>query len=336
MPGRCAARALQHPRFVRYFALAFCFSALAFVGCMHSARGDDDSAGGHQSTKRDIPDYDGLGRPDAKADNVGAWLARILLSPLWFTTQYGLREPAGAVTKPAEKRDLAARVYHFFAFGPNHSIGIIPWNDVARDFVTLGASVRPWEDLEPVRGHEIFGYYQLDHFDPEQCMNEYPNVAWSRMTERDAAWMARILARFTPEMIHALAEMGDFSDPAQTAYIEHVMDGRLSRVLERWLGRLSPIGELRIDGDELCGVDMAEMHGLRAPGAFRYSARVNGAPLSIARAPRGRVCAALRRSPEQYVRVEIEDGFAKAKLVAHVYDLGDRGFELAGVERPTP
>ena len=33
---------------------------------------------------------------------------------------------------------------------------------------------------------------------PDEWKNEYPNPAFSRMTERDGAWMARILSRFTP------------------------------------------------------------------------------------------------------------------------------------------
>ena len=35
------------------------------------------------------------------------------------------------------------------------------------------------------------------------------------MTERDGAWMARILARFTPEMVEALGRMGEVLGPAQ-------------------------------------------------------------------------------------------------------------------------
>ena len=213
---------------------------------------------------------------------------------------------------------------------------LIDWGDLAFDFITLGATVRVWEDLKPVKGHEIFGYYQIEHFDPERWKNEYPNVAWSRMSERDAAWMARILAHFTPEMIHTLAVMGDFSDPAQTAYIEHVMEGRLEKVLERWLTRLSPIGDLQIEGNNLCGVDMAELRGLRTPSNFRYAAHTKTAAFPITREPGGRICAALRHGPEQYMRIDIEDGVAKGKLVAHVYDLGEHGFKLVAAERPKP
>ena len=36
------------------------------------------------------------------------------------------------------------------------------------------------------------------------------------------------------------------------------------------------------------------------------------------------------------MRVIVDDGVAKGKLVAHLYDLGGAGFKLAGLERPPP
>ena len=226
---------------------------------------------------------------------------------------------------------------------------LIDWADFAKDFVSLGASLEPWEDLTPVKGHEIFGYWQLASFDPAKWKNEYPNSAYSRMTERDAAWMARILARFTPDMLHTLAQMADFTDPAQTTYFEHVLTGRLDKIYERYLLRLSPIADVRVGpGDALCGVDLAEWRGVRPASAFRYEAAVRGGPgLHVRRGGRGAVCVELAHvapdggppdaSPSRYVRVVVRDGVARAPLVADLYDLGPRrGFVLAGLERPEP
>jgi len=56
----------------------------------------------------------------------------------------------------------------------------------------------------------------------------------------------------------------------------------------------------------------------------------------VAREARGRICIALRHTGEPYFRVTIDDGVARGKLVAHFYDLGDRGFKLVGLERPAP
>ena len=214
---------------------------------------------------------------------------------------------------------------------------LMDWENFGREFVTLGIDVRPWEELAPVAGHELFAYYQLEPFEPEKWKNEFPNPAYHRMTERDGAWMARILARFTPEMIHALAMSGDFTNPEQTVYLEHVMNGRLDRILERYLLRLSPISDVHIEGDRLCGVDLAEWRGLREPLRFAYGAQTDsGAVLTVTREPRGRICATLQHGGGPYMHVAIEDAVARGKLVAHVYDLGARGFALAGVERPNP
>jgi len=224
---------------------------------------------------------------------------------------------------------------------------VVDWGDMAADFVTLGATTRVWETTQRAPGHEMFGYFNVQAFDPERWKNEYPNAAFSRMTERDAAWMARILAWFTPQMVRTLAEMAQFADPANTDYLESVLDGRLAKILERYLTRVSPIGGVHVEGTNvLCGVDLAEWRGLREPERFRYAARVPRGPwLRVERRQGAQVCVSLPHvatddglrddAPERYVRVRIQDGVARGPLVAHLYDLGPkRGYVLAGLERP--
>jgi hypothetical protein len=223
---------------------------------------------------------------------------------------------------------------------------ILDWGDVATDFVTLGAERRPYETVQKVPGQEIFGYWNVTDFQPDRWKNEYPNPAFDRMTERDAAWMARILARVTPEMVHELTEMGKLSHPENRAYLEAVLEGRLTKVLERYLTRLSPIGDVRLEGDRVCAVDLAERRGLRSPGQFSYTARLMPRSwLLVERRPGAEVCVTLPHvapdggppdsSAARYVRVRVEDGVAKGPLVVHLYDLGPRrGFFLAGLQRP--
>jgi len=136
---------------------------------------------------------------------------------------------------------------------------VVDWADMGTDFLTLGAVPRVYETVQKAPGHEIFGYWNVRDFEPERWKNEYANPAFDRMTERDAAWMARILARFTPEMTRALAELGKLSDPSNTAYLQEVLDGRLHKILERYLLRLSPMANVHLEGqDRLCAVDLAE------------------------------------------------------------------------------
>jgi hypothetical protein len=228
---------------------------------------------------------------------------------------------------------------------------IVDWGDTAADLVTLGIPTRPWDRVKREPGREIFGYFNAKDFTPEEWKNEYPNAAFSRMTERDGAWMARILSRFTPELVTTLAEMGQFTDAGNTAYLAGVLEGRLQRILDRYLTRLSPIADVRVEGsDQLCGVDLAEARRVRDPSSFVYTAymvrsRGSGPSVPAVRRAGGGLCVTLPHvageggnaddAPERYVGVAIEDGVARGPLVAYLYDLGPaRGYRLAGIERP--
>jgi len=226
---------------------------------------------------------------------------------------------------------------------------ILDWGDIGADFVTLGIPTRPWDRVEHVPGQKIFGYFDVKNFEPDKWKNEYPNPAFSRMTERDGAWMARILAHFTPQRVEALARMAGFSEPDSTAYLASVLEGRLERILARYLTRLSPIADVHVEGaDQLCGVDWARRRGVREAARFRYAAHWStGGGLPVAARDGGAICVTLPHvardggslddAAERYVGVMIDDGVARGSLVAHLYDLGPtRGYRLAGVERPEP
>jgi hypothetical protein len=225
---------------------------------------------------------------------------------------------------------------------------VLDWGDLSADFFTLGIPLRIWDVNERMRGKEMFAYFNVRDFVADEWKNEYPNKAFSRMTERDGAWMARILARFTPDQVHALAGLARYSDPANTVYLEQMLAGRLAKVLDRYLTRLSPVTELHLEGkDRLCGVDLAELRGVRAPDAFQYHARRVGGPWlqGVERRVGAQVCVTVPHlapdggpaddAVERYVRVRIQDGVAPGPLVAHLYDLGPaRGYKLVGLERP--
>jgi len=224
---------------------------------------------------------------------------------------------------------------------------IVDWGDIAVDLLTLGIPARPWDRHLGDPGHELFRNFDVHSFVPDEWKMQYPNPAFGRMTERDGAWMARTLARFTPEAIHALAALARFTDPSNTEYLAGVLEGRLAKILERYLTRLSPVGELRVeDRTRLCGVDWAEARAVRDSAHFRYVARFSkGGASPVETRGGGAICIGLPHvaedggppddSPERYVRVSIDDGVAKAPLLAYLYDLGPgRGYSLAGVERP--
>jgi hypothetical protein len=221
--------------------------------------------------------------------------------------------------------------------------------DVARDFITFGAAVRPWEREHRVAGREKFGYFTADNFEPQAWKSGYPNPAFVRMTERDAAWMARIIARFTPAQIHAIATGGRFANPTDADYIARVLIARQRIILSRYLTRLSPIADVQVDADgAISATDLAVASGI--PEAARASFRVvqrgpQPRPLSVdADRASGRVrfvpvSVADDRladtDPRRLTVFEVSDGVA-APLEIHTYDLGRRGFRLVGVVRRAP
>ncbi|HMJ10995.1 MAG TPA: hypothetical protein VK524_06285 [Polyangiaceae bacterium] len=223
----------------------------------------------------------------------------------------------------------------------------LDFGHVAGDFITLGTIERPWDRA---RRRPPFGYFRSVDFDPETWRPGYPNPAFSRMTERDGAWMARILARFTPEHVRALVRLGRLNDPKDAEYLERVLIERHRRILRRYLGRLSPLASARVQGGELCATDVARQSGVWSSSSFAYRATLTrpgrGALSSAVRAlPDGRVCMALQHDPalaskpadseQRYMIVAVWNGKAPGPLAAHLYDLGpERGFALVALVRP--
>jgi hypothetical protein len=54
------------------------------------------------------------------------WVPRVILSPVYLTTEFLIRRPLGVAVSAAERANLPEVLYNFFAFGPNHEAGIVP------------------------------------------------------------------------------------------------------------------------------------------------------------------------------------------------------------------
>lgn len=216
---------------------------------------------------------------------------------------------------------------------------LLDFADVGTDFATFGVIERPWERKRLQPGMEMFGYFHWEEFDPERWRNEYPNPAFGRATERDNAWMARILSRFGRDDIRALAELGQFSRPEATEFVTEVLERRLQKILARYLTVLSPLTELHVEGGtRLCATDLARRRSVRPETSFRYAATTEGRELRVESRPEGGLCVDLPSSSPgttpTYRVVRIDNGVARGALEAHLYDLGAaRGYEVVGAIR---
>lgn len=78
------------------------------------------------SEKRAMPDYEGREKPGATPGEVLEWVPRVILFPIYLTTEYLIRWPLGAAIAGAERSNLPQVLYNFFFFGPDHKAGFAP------------------------------------------------------------------------------------------------------------------------------------------------------------------------------------------------------------------
>ncbi|HVJ15486.1 MAG TPA: hypothetical protein VM686_08595 [Polyangiaceae bacterium] len=204
------------------------------------------------------------------------------------------------------------------------------------DFVTLGLIERPWDRARRTPGGEMFNYFNARDFKPEMWRGGYPNPAFVEMTERDGAWITRIISRFSAEHLRAIVATGNITSPRHSAYLLDNLIRRQHAIVRRYFEKLSPLADFEVAGSRLCAVDLARRSAAFTGQRFAYTARVQGGPaLSTRSFPDGRVCVDLPDAPagDSYMIVDVSNGQAKGPLRAHLYDLGDK-FELAGIERP--
>lgn len=160
------------------------------------------------------------------------------------------------------------------AWRREHSYWLDP-SEVLADFVTFGAIERPWDRAELGPTGLVFGYYTDRGFEPESWRPTYPNPAFQRMTELDAAWMARIMAQMAEAHIAAMLSTARL-DRALHDELLRILLARRVAILRRYFARVSPLSrggiETRSGEPWLCLRDLA-VEAAIANRHRRYSAR---------------------------------------------------------------
>ncbi|MFK7992285.1 MAG: hypothetical protein AB8I08_40065 [Sandaracinaceae bacterium] len=216
------------------------------------------------------------------------------------------------------------------------------------DLLTLGLLDRGWDESVAPPRHPVFGYYEVERFDPDGWRNGYSNPAYQRRTERDSAWMARIVSRFGLQQLRAVVEAGKFSRQEYSDHLVRVLEGRRQRLLERFLTRLSPMAWPHVETDRLCLEDLAVSSGLRSAETRVYSAATHPLndtpPTPIEVDPRDDgVCVTLpdvtvASGEPSYLVVDLVAATTNRETTAparvHLYQLGPARYQVVGLERP--
>jgi len=114
------------------------------------------TASAESQPERPLPDYDGRGgrgQPTTPGQ-VALWVPRVVLSPVYLVSEYVVRRPLGYLITAAEKAEVPAALYDFFAFGPDHKAGFVPIAFVDFGFYPSVGVYAFWDDAG-FKGHNL-------------------------------------------------------------------------------------------------------------------------------------------------------------------------------------
>ena len=136
---------------------------------------------------------------------------------------------------------------------------------------TLGLYTRPWLHIDYPPQPTSIGRIEGDAFDAAKWKPEYPNTAFDNMRPDDAFWAARIVAKFTPEMIRAVVAKAKYSDPRATEFLVDVLIKRQKKVLTTWLAGVNPLVDFTIGATGDLAFGNAAVAAGVATGATSYA-----------------------------------------------------------------
>jgi hypothetical protein len=230
----------------------------------------------------------------------------------------------------------------------------LDFSELGYDFVTFGFVARPWDEARFGPSGPIFGYFDVDTFVPDAYQPGYPNPAFGRASERDHAWMARIVAHLGDDHVQAIVHAAQLGDPSLEKELQRLLEGRRDKILRRYLTRLSPLSEPRLEPNgrrtQLCLRDLGTSTAVVLPSARDYRARawvgdeLRSMSPAVRGAPEHSVCvdlpevAGADRSHPEYLIVDVRSGIRDAEFQpptrVHLYHLGGTEYRIVGLERP--
>jgi hypothetical protein len=90
------------------------------------------------------------------------------------------------------------------------------------------------------------GFVSSVAFEPETWKSNYPNAAFRNMRPDDAFWGARLVSRFSNDLIAAIVGAVGYDDPQATAYLTRTIAERRDAVLRTWLTGVNPIVDVKL------------------------------------------------------------------------------------------
>jgi hypothetical protein len=226
---------------------------------------------------------------------------------------------------------------------------ILEWGPAFKTLATFGLYVRPWIRTRYWEGARSVGRFEGDAFDPIKWRPEYPNPAFDNMRADDAFWGARLVSKFSDEMIRAIVAKGRYTEPGAADHIANTLIKRRDKVLRAWLTGVNPLVEARLGNDGVLTFENAAESARVASAASRYALTWSrfdntaqtstGAVATTASEARATAPASVLNGAE-YVTVAVRtthpDYPVWAMPVTFTFRRVPNGWQIVGVERTVP
>jgi hypothetical protein len=131
----------------------------------------------------------------------------------------------------------------------NHEYFLDDGSPALKALFTLGLAVPKYLKNRPSNLPPAVGAIDSTSFDPPLWRPNYPNPAFELMQPDDAFWGARLVSRFTDEIIRAIVGAARFDDPAATEYLSKVLAERRDKVVRAWINGVLPIVKPALSAD---------------------------------------------------------------------------------------
>ena len=126
---------------------------------------------------------------------------------------------------------------------------ILEWAPALKTLATLGLYVRPWILVDYWEGAKSVGRFEGDFFDPLAWRPEYPNPAFDNLRADDGFWAARLVAKFSDDVIRGVVAKARFSEPGAAVHVVSTLIQRRDKVLRTWLTAVNPLVDPRLNTD---------------------------------------------------------------------------------------
>ena len=126
---------------------------------------------------------------------------------------------------------------------------IVDFPPMLKTGASLGLWNRPWHSIE----YDVYpqvGAIESERFDPDTWVPEFPNMAFLSMLPEDAFWAARIVSRFTDELLRAVVDEADLRSPAAEEHLVRTLIERRDKVTARYFSKLNPLADFRVEATD--------------------------------------------------------------------------------------